>query len=106
MGLQASRTKDDNQDPTSTFKGELRHVYSRQAVTEPFQSLSLPIAAPIASVEDALSQYFAGENNIAISKFPDTLVIDLKRFFYDIQTKSVEKVCTDIVHFSSFYQNK
>ena len=46
----------------------------------------------MADIQDGLNEYFKEENKVLISRLPEVLVVDLKRFYYDVGSGTVAKV--------------
>jgi hypothetical protein len=78
--------------PTSLFNGEFLNMHGESVVRETFKDISVPISKSVTTLDGALADFFCDSANVSISKFPDILVVDLKRFYYDVERNSVEKV--------------
>ena len=59
---------------------------------EKFRTISVAVTEDVDSLDKALVNYFNESDGVSISKFPDVLLIDLKRFYYDVEKQSVQKV--------------
>ena len=95
--MQASQTTDPSIDPTAEFQGEFISTYNENHINEPFIDISLSVSETANSLEELLRNYFDDSNAVKISKFPETLIIDLKRFYFNTSFNTVNKVTLVVV---------
>jgi hypothetical protein len=92
MPLQVSSASKST-SPSSVFEGALgRPGHPNQEV---FYDISLPISRTSSDIEQCMDEFFCGDGNCegtSIVKVPEVLVLDLKRFQFDQETKRTVKV--------------
>ena len=94
MSIQVKHSSSSNStSPSSVFEGALSRPGHPHR--EAFYEISLPLPEKHSNIEQCVKEFFSSDENYngtKIIEVPDILVLDLKRFQFDRETKRVIKV--------------